>query len=143
VQALFPFLYYTKNIPSRLFTLQTSAQYKSAFIRECFSTQITTYYFEISQNTSMTLMYICTLHFPYSVLGDLLFDVLTSIVLFYTGPQSRGGVAYGVTSLQANRNTVTKASRRGVVTSTRWRHIMDTTTTLLRKQQDGGTSWIS
>jgi hypothetical protein len=72
------------------------------------------------------------------------FDVLTSIVSFYTGPQSRGGVAYGVTSLQANRNTVTKASRRGVATSTTiWRHIMDTTTALLHKQQDGGTSWIS
>jgi multimeric flavodoxin WrbA len=41
----------------------------------------------------------------------LFFDVLTSIVSFYTGPQSRGGVAYGVTSLQANRNTVTKAGR--------------------------------
>jgi hypothetical protein len=46
------------------------------------------------------------------------FDVLTSIDSFYTGPHSRGGVAYGVTSLQAIRNTVTKASRRGVATST-------------------------
>jgi Holliday junction resolvase RusA-like endonuclease len=27
-------------------------------------------------------------------------------------------VVYGVTSLQANRNTITKASRRGVTTST-------------------------
>jgi lysylphosphatidylglycerol synthetase-like protein (DUF2156 family) len=62
------------------------------------------------------------------------FDVLASIVSLYTGLQSRGGVAYGVTSLQANRNTVNKASRRGVATSTtRWRHIMDTTTALLRK----------
>jgi hypothetical protein len=80
----------------------------------------------------------------YSYRAVIFFDVLTSIVSFYTGPQSRGGVAYGVTSLQANRNTITKASRRGVATSTtRWRHIMDTTMALLRKQQDGGTSWIS
>jgi hypothetical protein len=53
----------------------------------------------------------------FSVKGFLYcFDVLTSIVPFYTGPQSIGGVAYGVTSLQANRNTVTKASRRGIAT---------------------------
>jgi hypothetical protein len=55
-----------------------------------------------------------------------LFDVLTSIVSFYTGPQSRGGVAYGVTSLQANRNKLPRLVGGE----------------LLHIQQDGGTSWI-
>jgi hypothetical protein len=44
------------------------------------------------------------------------FDVLTSIVSLLRAPSTKKGVAYGVTSGPLNRNTVTKASRRGVAT---------------------------
>jgi endonuclease/exonuclease/phosphatase (EEP) superfamily protein YafD len=47
------------------------------------------------------------------------------------GTQYRKFVAYGVTSRHTNRNTVTKASRRGVATlTTRWRHISNTATAM-------------
>ena len=65
----FFFLYCTINIPSHLFTLHTSAQYKNVYTWEWVSTQITTIYFEISQNTNLTLMYISTVHFPSSIHG--------------------------------------------------------------------------
>jgi hypothetical protein len=44
------------------------------------------------------------------------FDVLTSIVSFLWETQHRKDGAYGVKSGPTNRNTVTKASRRGVAT---------------------------
>ena len=77
VQVLyFFFSYYTINTPSHLFTLHTSAQYKSVytrFTREWVSTQITTVFLKIMWNIELTVAYISTVHFPSSVRDFLCF----------------------------------------------------------------------